>query len=135
MNEALLNWMRSGPSASSEGWSGASSQEKNARGAMGLGGALTYLGARGGLGPLSGVAGMAMPGRLDNPEADPNYRRSIQEEGRTGAHGMPQRIRNQWAMQPTQPSAGQPQQPAMAAQSDDQGMGGLAQLLQGLMGR
>ena len=132
MNQALIDWMKSGPSASSEGWSGASPQEKNARGAMGLGGALTYLGARGGLGPLSGVAAMAMPGRIDNPEEDPNYRRAIQEQGRTGAHGMPQRIRNQWAMQPTQPGAAQPPQDPG---DDGQGMGGLTQLLQGLMGR
>jgi hypothetical protein len=134
MNQALIDWMKSGPSVGGEGPSSWSPQEKNVRGGMGLGGALGYLGARGGLGPLSGVAAMAMPGRLDNPEEDPNYRRAIQEQGRTGAHGMPQRIRNQWGMQPTQPSTAPPSSP-MDAQTGGQGAGGLAQLLQGLMGR
>jgi hypothetical protein len=81
-----------------------------------------------------GTALGLMPNTMGDQGNDPNYRQSIQEEARTGAHGMPQRIRNQWAMQPTQPSAAPPSSP-MGVQTGGQGMGGLAQLLQSLMGR
>ena len=86
------------------------------------------------MGPLGGLAGAAMPTTMGDQESDPSYRQSIQEEARTGVHGMPQRIRNQWGMQPTQPSSVQPSSP-MGVQTGGEEMGGLAQLLQSLMGR
>lgn len=43
------------------------------------------------MGPLGVLAGMAMPGKLNNPQVDPRYRQNLHEEARTGVHGMPQR--------------------------------------------
>jgi hypothetical protein len=61
-----------------------------------------------------GTALALMPNTMGNQEQDPRYRQQIQDQARTG-------FEDQGFQQPTQPGG--------------QGAGGLAQLLQSLMGR
>ena len=118
MNEALLNLMRSG-SAGGGGFGGTNPMEQERE---------QLLNARR-AGDAAGQRGRQSFQMGSSAPIDRKYEPWI------ASTGMPQNIRNQWGMQPIQPNAGPPPSPAMGAQYGGQEMGGLAQLLQGFMGR